>query len=76
MIDSHCHLDHEPMYGDLKNVIKRSKDNGVSKILSICTTNDSFKRIFSQNRKNPQNFKDFAKIANISDDDDWFVSYD
>ena len=23
MIDSHCHLDHEPMYSDLKNVIKR-----------------------------------------------------
>ena len=45
MIDSHGHLDHEPMYGDLKNVIKRSKDNGVSKILSICTTNDSFSRI-------------------------------
>ena len=45
MIDSHCHLDHEPMYSDLKNVIKRSKDNGVSKILSICTTNVSFSRI-------------------------------
>ena len=23
MIDSHCHLDHEPMYSDLKNVIYR-----------------------------------------------------
>ena len=27
MIDSHCHLDHEPMYSDLKNVINRSKEN-------------------------------------------------
>tara|TARA_B100001173_G_scaffold286086_1_gene273488 strand:+ start:3595 stop:4356 length:762 start_codon:yes stop_codon:yes gene_type:complete len=45
MIDSHCHLDHEPMFSDLKNVINRSKESGLEKILSICTTNDSFKKI-------------------------------
>jgi len=45
MIDSHCHLDHEPMFSDLKNVVIRSKKSGVEKILSICTTNDSFKKI-------------------------------
>ncbi len=45
MIDSHCHLDHEPMFSDLKNVVIRSKENGLEKILSICTTNDSFKKI-------------------------------
>tara|TARA_B100000427_G_C15373489_1_gene535444 strand:- start:42 stop:806 length:765 start_codon:yes stop_codon:yes gene_type:complete len=45
MIDSHCHLDHEPMISDLKNVIIRSKESGLEKILSICTTNDSFKKI-------------------------------
>ena len=26
MIDSHCHLDHELLYSDLNNVIKRSKE--------------------------------------------------
>ena len=45
MIDSHCHLDHEPMYSDLKNVLIRSKESGVEKILSICTTKDSFHKI-------------------------------
>ena len=45
MIDSHCHLDHEPMFSDLKNVIIRSKENGLEKILSICTTKESFKKI-------------------------------
>ena len=45
MIDSHCHLDHELMFSDLKNVIIRSKENGLEKILSICTTNVSFKKI-------------------------------
>ena len=45
MIDSHCHLDHEPMYSDLKNVILRSKMTGVEKILTICTTISGFKKI-------------------------------
>ena len=45
MIDSHCHLDHEPMFSDLKNVLTRSKERGVEKILSICTTKDSFLKI-------------------------------
>ena len=45
MIDSHCHLDQEPIYSDLKNVISRSKEVGIEKILSICTTKNSFKKI-------------------------------
>ena len=45
MIDSHCHLDHEPMFSDLKNVVIRSKESGVEKILSICTTKESFDKI-------------------------------
>ena len=45
MIDSHCHLDQEPIFSDLKNVILRSKEVGVEKILSICTTKESFKKI-------------------------------
>ena len=45
MIDSHCHLDHEPKFSDLKNIILRSKESGIKKILSICTTKDSFKKI-------------------------------
>ncbi len=45
MIDSHCHLDHEPLYNDLTNIILRSKNVGVKKILSICTTKDSFEKI-------------------------------
>ena len=33
MIDSHCHLDHEPLKSDLSNIIKRSKDVGIEKLL-------------------------------------------
>ena len=45
MIDSHCHLDHEPLLENLNEVIKRSKDAGISKLLTICTTVESFERI-------------------------------
>tara|TARA_Y100000591_G_scaffold157045_1_gene135082 strand:- start:453 stop:1214 length:762 start_codon:yes stop_codon:yes gene_type:complete len=45
MIDSHCHLDHEPLFGDLKNVIQRSKDIGIKKILTISTSIESFSRV-------------------------------
>ena len=45
MIDSHCHLDHEPLLSDLANVIKRSKDIGIKKLLTISTSNESFDRI-------------------------------
>ena len=45
MIDSHCHLDHEPLLSDLSNVIKRSKEVGIKKLLTISTSFDSFSRI-------------------------------
>ena len=45
MIDSHCHLDHEPLLENLNDVINRSKEAGLTKLLTICTTLDSFERI-------------------------------
>ena len=45
MIDSHCHLDHEPLFSDLKNVIQRSKKIGVKKLLTISTSIESFSRV-------------------------------
>ena len=53
MIDSHCHLDHEPMFSDLKNVLTRSKESGVEKILSICTTIKSFQKIIEITKFDP-----------------------
>jgi len=45
MIDSHCHLDHEPLLSDLNNVIQRSKDVGIEKLLTISTSFESFSRV-------------------------------
>ena len=54
MIDSHCHLDHEPLFSNISEVLKRSKENGVKKILTICTTINGF-----------TNIKDILKIDDI-----------
>ena len=45
MIDSHCHLDHEPLLENLADVLYRAKEIGITKILTICTTLESFERI-------------------------------
>ena len=45
MIDSHCHLDHEPLFENLTKVLNRSKKIGITKLLTICTTLESFEKI-------------------------------
>ena len=45
MIDSHCHLDHEPLISNLSDVIKRSKEAGIEKLLTISTSLESFERV-------------------------------
>ena len=45
IIDSHCHLDYPNLYDQLDKVLERSKFNKVNKLLTICTTLESFKKI-------------------------------
>ena len=45
MIDSHCHLDHEPLFKNLNQVLERSKKIGLKKILTISTSLESYKNI-------------------------------
>ena len=45
MIDSHCHLDHEHLIANLDQVIANSKKVGLEKLLTICTTLNSFQNI-------------------------------
>ena len=45
MIDSHCHLDHEPIFSNLSEILVRSKKIGIEKLLTICTTETSFMNI-------------------------------
>ena len=45
MIDSHCHLDREPLLSNLNQVLSRAKDVGLEKILTICTTKSGYNDI-------------------------------
>ena len=45
MIDSHCHLDQDPLFKNLNKVLSNSKSIGVEKLLTICTTKESFENI-------------------------------
>ena len=60
MIDSHCHLDHEPLINNLSDVIARSKAAGVNKILTICTTKESYKNILSIVKHDPMIYGTFG----------------
>ena len=45
MIDSHCHLDHDPLFNNINEILNRSKTVGLKKLLTICTSNESFENI-------------------------------
>tara|TARA_Y100000022_G_C13180085_1_gene342942 strand:- start:55 stop:816 length:762 start_codon:yes stop_codon:yes gene_type:complete len=60
MIDSHCHLDHDHLFLDLDNIIKRSKAVGLTKLLTICTTIKSFEKILEIIKKDTFIFGTFG----------------
>lgn len=45
IIDSHCHLEYEPMYSNLDMVIARALDKNIKYLLTISTTNESYEKI-------------------------------
>ena len=45
MIDSHCHLDHDPLFSNLRQVIINSKREGIDKILTIYNCKKFFENI-------------------------------
>ncbi len=45
MIDSHCHLDHPPLFDNLKDVVERAQSSGVKRLLTISTSLKSFETI-------------------------------
>ena len=62
MIDSHCHLDHEPLYNKLNEVLDRSKQIGISKMLTISTTFQSFDKITKIVKFDPMIFEKSDQI--------------
>ena len=60
MIDSHCHLDREPLISNLSQVLSRAKDVGLKKLLTICTTNSGFDNILDIVTKDPMIYGTFG----------------
>ena len=47
IIDSHCHLDFDILNKNINSVLKNAESVGVKYFLTICTDNQSFKKIES-----------------------------
>jgi len=67
MIDSHCHLDQPPLENNIKEVVFRSKEVGIEKLLTISTTSDSFKKILDLVEYDPIIFGTFGIHPHESD---------
>ena len=51
IIDSHCHLNYEPMASKLDETIKKAQSEGVKYLLTISTEDKSFDKILNLIRK-------------------------
>ena len=60
MIDSHCHLDREPLISNLSQVLTRAKDVGLKKLLTICTTSKGYNDILHIVSKDPMIYGTFG----------------
>ncbi len=45
IVDSHCHLDYDPLNKNLDKILERATKAGVSLLLTICTQDESFRKI-------------------------------
>ena len=51
IIDSHCHLDYEPMFSNLDSVIKRAEQSNVKIMLTISVTDKKYHNILQITKK-------------------------
>ena len=45
IVDSHCHLDFEPLLSNINEVLKNAKKNNIKSILTIGTSLESSKKV-------------------------------
>ncbi len=60
MIDSHCHLDHDPLVQNIEDILLRSKKEGISKLLTISTTLNGFPKLLEIIKKDEMIFGTFG----------------
>ena len=69
MIDSHCHLDHEPLVDNINEVLSRCKKEGINKVLTISTTLSGFPKILEIVDKDEMIFGTFGIHPHETDTD-------
>ena len=45
IIDSHCHLDYEPLINNIDQILLNAKKNDITKLLTIGTSLESSKKV-------------------------------
>ena len=60
MIDSHCHLDREPLISNLSQVLIRAREAGLKKLLTISTTNSGYDDVLNIVSKDPMIYGTFG----------------
>lgn len=56
LVDSHCHLDFEPLRNDIKGVLERARAAGVAHMLCVGVNLEDFPGILQISRRHPQVF--------------------
>ena len=54
IVDSHCHLNYEPMYSSLKDVISRAKTKKVDYLLTISTVDKDYEKLLDIIKNNDE----------------------
>lgn len=56
LVDSHCHLNFEPLNASLEDVLQRARDNGVGHMLCVSVTLEKFPEIRALAQQHPHIF--------------------
>ena len=67
IIDSHCHLEYEPLSKNLDSIVARASKNGVKYLLTISTTDKSFEKIIKIINKYPSIYGSYGIHPHESD---------
>jgi len=67
LVDSHCHLDFEPLSAQLPEVLRRAEDNGVSHLLCVAVNLEDYPRIAHLAAAHPRIYASVGVHPNYAD---------
>lgn len=67
LVDSHCHIDFDPLSSDLPSVLERARASGVSHLLCVSVTLEKFPEVRALAQEHPQIFASVGVHPNERD---------